>query len=71
MGGPMDPLVERDIDETLLTDWLGVIEADVAELVRREERGSESSLAGKTRLELLEEDAVRVMGRDEESLAFR
>lgn len=65
----MDPLVERDMEATLLTDWLELMDAEVALLARRVERASESDLAGKVRDEL-DEDEVRVDGRDEESLTF-
>lgn len=66
----MDPLVERETEETLLTDWLELIEVEVALLARREERESESDRAGKVREEL-DADEVSVRGRDDESLALR
>lgn len=69
-GGPMDPLVERDMDETLVTELLVLMEARVALLVSPDERMSESDRAGKVREEL-DADEVSVEGRDEESLALR
>ncbi len=66
----MVPLVERDMEETLLTEWLELIELRVALLARREERLSESDRAGKVSEELDAED-VSVRGREEESLALR
>ena len=65
----MDPLVERDMEATLLTDWLEPIVAEGVVLFRRDDRASESERAGKVREEL-DADEVSVKGRDEESLAF-
>lgn len=66
----MEPLVERDMEDTLLTELLELIEAEAALLAKREERASESERAGKVRDELDADDAS-VEGRDEESLALR
>lgn len=65
----MDPLVEREMEATLLNDWLELIVPEVAVLLRREERGRESDRAGNVRDEL-EVDEVSVKGREDESLAF-
>lgn len=65
----MVPLVDREMEETLLTDWLELIDAEVRVFVRREERASESDLAGNAREEL-EADEVIAVDREEESLVF-
>ena len=64
----MVPLVDREMEERLLTDWLELIDAEVRVFVRREERASESDLAGNAREEL-EADEVIAVDR-EESLVF-
>lgn len=66
----MLPLVERDMEETLLTEWLELMELSVALLARREERLSESDRAGKMREEF-DADEVSVRGREEVSLVLR
>lgn len=66
----MDPLVERETEETLLTDWLELMDVEVVLLARREERESESDRAGKVREEL-DADEVSVRGRERESLVLR
>lgn len=65
----MDPLVERDMEATLLTDWLELMVAEGVVLFRRDDRASESERAGKVREEL-EADEVSAIDREEESLAF-
>ena len=66
----MEPLVERETEEMLVTDGLELMLAEVVLLVRRAERASESERAGKVRDEL-EADEVSVEGRDKESLVLR